>query len=127
MFAEAPMPFFRADAFVFFGATGDLAQGKIFPALAALLRAGRLDMPIVGVARSPLSIDEFRARARKSLEAAGAVDEDAWQQLCRQLRYIGGDYRNAETFERLRKELGDASHPLHYLAIPPSMFATVLE
>ena len=121
------MPAFHADAFVFFGATGDLAQSKIFPALAALVRAGRLDMPIVGVARSPLSLDEFRARARKSLDANGAVDENTWQQLSRQLRYIDGDYRKADTFTRLRKELGSASHPLHYLAIPPSMFGPVLE
>lgn len=121
------MPSFRADAFVFFGATGDLARGKIFPALAALARAGRLEMPIVGVARSPLSIDEFRERARASLEASGPVDEEAWHRLCRQLRYISGDYRDERTFAKLRAELGDAAHPLHYLAIPPSMFTPVLE
>ncbi|MCO5101148.1 MAG: glucose-6-phosphate dehydrogenase [Burkholderiaceae bacterium] len=121
------MPSFRADAFVFFGATGDLARGKIFPALAALAHSGQLDVPIVGVARSPMSIDEFRSRARSSLEAKGPVDENAWQALCRQLRYIDGDYRDPNTFAKLRKEIGDASHPLHYLAIPPSMFETVLE
>ncbi len=116
----------RADAFVFFGATGDLAYGKIFPALAALVRDRQLDMPIVGVARSPMSIEEFRKRARSSLEAKGPVDERAWQALCRLLRYLSGDYRDPDTFRRLRRELGEASHPLHYLAIPPSMFETVL-
>jgi glucose-6-phosphate 1-dehydrogenase len=121
------MPYPRADAFVFFGATGDLAYGKIFPALAALVRAGRLEMPVVGVARSPLSLDEFRARARSSLEAKGPIDERAWQALCRNLRYIDGDYHDAGTFAKLRRQIGDAAHPLHYLAIPPSMFATVLE
>lgn len=121
------MPSPQADAFVFFGATGDLAYRKIFPALAALVRAGRLEMPIVGVARSPLSIDAFRARARSSLEASGAIDEPAWQRLSRQLRYIDGDYRDAKTYSKLRGELGSAVHPLHYLAIPPSMFTAVLE
>jgi len=121
------MPSFRADAFVFFGATGDLAHKKIFPALAALVRAGRLEMPIVGVARSPLSLDDFRARARASLEASGPVDETSWQRLSSQLRYIDGNYRDEKTYAKLRAELGDAAHPLHYLAIPPSMFETVLD
>ncbi len=121
------MPSFRADAFVFFGATGDLAHKKIFPALAALVRAGRLEMPIVGVARSPLSLDDFRARARSSLEASGPVDEASWQRLSSQLRYIDGNYRDPKTYAKLRTELGDAAHPLHYLAIPPSMFETVLD
>ncbi|MCD6680903.1 MAG: glucose-6-phosphate dehydrogenase [Burkholderiaceae bacterium] len=121
------MPSFRADAFVFFGATGDLAHKKIFPALAALVRDGRLEMPIVGVARSPLSIDDFRARARASLEASGPVDEASWQRLSSRLRYIDGNYRDEKTYAKLRAELGDAAHPLHYLAIPPSMFETVLD
>ncbi len=116
----------RADAFVFFGATGDLAQGKIFPALQALVRSGRLDMPVIGVARSSMPLQAFRDRARASLESDDEFDAKSWEALCRRLRYISGDYADAETFAKLRRELGDARHPLHYLAIPPSMFETVL-
>lgn len=121
------MPSPTTDAFVFFGATGDLANKKVFPALQALTKTGQLDMPVVGVARSPMSLDAFRARARSSLEAKGPVDETSWQALCARLHYIDGDYGDANTFARLRKEIGGASHPLHYLAIPPSMFETVLK
>src|SRR3546814_5873118 len=115
-----------SDAFVFFGATGDLAYKKIFPALQAMVARGGFDMPVIGVAHSGWTVDQLRERARDSLEHNGGVDEAAFEKLSSQLRYIDGDYNDAGTFERLRKELGAAEHPLHYLAIPPSLFATVV-
>jgi glucose-6-phosphate 1-dehydrogenase len=122
------MPAPRCDALVFFGATGDLAHKKIFPALQALIRRGRLDMPIVGVAKSGWNLEQFTARAKDSLEKhGGGVDPVVFAKLCRQLRYIDGDYRNPATFTNLRQAIGSAKTPLHYLAIPPSMFATVAE
>jgi len=116
-----------SDALVFFGATGDLAYKQIFPALQALVRHGKLDVPVVGVAKSGWSVDDLRERARRSLEEHSSVDEDAFAQLVRQLHYIDGDYGDPATFDRLRGELGDARRPLHYLAIPPSLFAAVVE
>ncbi|HEY4394232.1 MAG TPA: glucose-6-phosphate dehydrogenase [Polyangia bacterium] len=118
----------HADALVFFGATGDLAYKKIFPALQAMARRGRLDFPVVGVAKSGWNLEQLVARARSSLaEHGGGVDEAAFATLVRHLRYVDGDYGDAGTFARLRGELGDARRPTHYLAIPPSMFATVAE
>jgi len=117
----------QSDAFVFFGATGDLAYKQIFPALQSLTRRGRLDMPVVGVAKSGWTVDQLRGRARASLEERGTVDEEAFARLASNLRYVDGDYKDPATFEGLRRELGGAEHPLHYLAIPPSMFATVAE
>jgi glucose-6-phosphate 1-dehydrogenase len=115
----------HADALIFFGATGDLAYKQIFPALQALVQRGRLDVPIVGVALSGWSLDQLRARARDSLEAHGGVDEDAFTRLASRLQYVDGDYQNPETYVHIRAALGAAQRPLHYLAIPPSMFATV--
>jgi glucose-6-phosphate 1-dehydrogenase len=116
-----------SDAFVFFGATGDLAYKKIFPALQALLRRGRLDMPIIGIARAGWTLAQLRERARDSLEHHGGLDPSAFAKLAAQLRYIDGDYREPATFKRLKESLGGARRPLHYLAIPPSMFATVIQ
>ncbi|QOW20981.1 glucose-6-phosphate dehydrogenase [Novilysobacter avium] len=116
-----------SDAFVFFGATGDLAYKKIFPALQAMIRSGELDMPLIGVSRGGWSLERLRQRARASLEANGGVDEDAFARLCEQLRYIDGDYSDPETFRGLKQALGSASRPIHYLAIPPSMFGTVVQ
>jgi glucose-6-phosphate 1-dehydrogenase len=116
-----------SDAFVFFGASGDLAYKKIFPALQAMVRRGDFDMPVIGMARAGWTLQQFRERARDSLEHNGGVDEDAFAKLSAQLHYIDGDYNDAATFERLRKELGAARQPLHYLAIPPDLFATVVE
>src|SRR5690606_15451019 len=115
-----------SDAFVFLGATGDLAYKKIFPALQALVARGSLDMPVIGVARAGWTVDQLRERARDSLEQNGGVDEAAFSKLASQLRYLDGDYTDPGTFERLRTELGDAARPLHYLAIPPSLFGTVV-
>jgi glucose-6-phosphate 1-dehydrogenase len=120
-------PAASSDALVFFGATGDLAYKQIFPALQSLIRHGKLDVPIVGVAKSGWRLEELRERARRSLEEHGGVDEHAFEQLVARLRYIDGDYGDPATFDQLRRELGDAKHPLHYLAIPPSLFGDVVE
>jgi glucose-6-phosphate 1-dehydrogenase len=114
-----------SDAFVFFGATGDLAYKQIFPALQSLIKRGHLDMPVIGVAKSGWTVEQLRERARASLQEHGGVDAAAFEKLAARLKYVDGDYNDASTFERLRQALGDARRPLHYLAIPPSMFATV--
>jgi glucose-6-phosphate 1-dehydrogenase len=117
-----------ADALVFFGATGDLAYKKIFPSLQGMLRRGDLNVPVIGVAKSGWSIEQLRERARASLkEYGGGVDEAAFARLSAQLQYIDGDYGDPATFTALRKALGAAKHPTHYLAIPPSLFGTVIE
>jgi len=116
-----------SDALVFFGATGDLAYKKIFPALQALIRRGELDMPIIGMGRSGWTLDKLRARARNSLQHHGGVDEQAFARLVAQLRYVEGDYGEAGTYVRLKAALGGAQHPLHYLAIPPSLFGPVVQ
>ncbi|MCC6179701.1 MAG: glucose-6-phosphate dehydrogenase [Chloroflexi bacterium] len=116
-----------SDALVFFGATGDLAYKQIFPALQALVKDGRLDVPIVGVAKAGWGLDQLRERARDSIAHDGGIDEAALAKLLSLLRYVDGDYRDPDTFQRLRAELGAAQRPLHYLAIPPSMFAVVAE
>jgi glucose-6-phosphate 1-dehydrogenase len=116
-----------SDALVFFGATGDLAYKKIFPSLQAMIRRGQLQVPVVGVAKAGWKLDQLKERVRNSLTEHGGIDEEAFAKLCGLLRYIDGDYRNASTFSALREALGSASRPIHYLAIPPSMFATVAE
>ena len=121
---SAPRP---SDALVFFGATGDLAYKQIFPALQALVRRGALSSPVVGVARSGWSLEQLRARARDSLEHHGGLDRGAFDRLSSLLRYVDGDYADAATYGRLRRELGGAERPLHYLAIPPSAFPEVIE
>jgi len=115
-----------SDAFVFFGATGDLAFKQIFPALAGLIRDEGFDLPIIGVARSG-DLDALKARARASLAASGPVDEPILARLQAQLRYVKGSDDDLATFQALRTELGQAAHPLHYLAIPPSLFAPVID
>jgi glucose-6-phosphate 1-dehydrogenase len=116
-----------ADAFVFFGATGDIAYKQVFPSLYRLVRDEGLSIPIIGVARRDWSDDDLRARARRSLEEHGAVDEAAFGTLAGLLHYVRGDYADLETYQRLRARLGEAGRPLHYLAIPPSMFPRVAE
>ncbi len=116
-----------SDALVFFGATGDLAHKMIFPALQALVRKGRLLVPIIGVAKAGWNLEQLRARARDSLEKfGGGVDETAFAKLSGLLRYVDGDYEDPGTFGQLREALGHAARPLHYLAIPPSVFGTVV-
>ena len=116
-----------ADALVFFGATGDLAYKQIFPALQAMIRRGHLDMPIVAVAKAGWGLDKLKERARDSLAHHGGVDEGAFAKLCARLSYVDGDYRDTATFAAVRAALGSAKRPLHYLAVPPSVFATVAE
>ena len=118
----------HSDAFVFFGASGDLAYKKIFPALYHMTRRGHLEMPVIGVANSPWTLEQFQARARDSLkEHVKPLDEAVVGKLLGRLRYVRGDYGDGATFETLRRELGQASHPTHYLAIPPSVFGVVVE
>jgi glucose-6-phosphate 1-dehydrogenase len=116
-----------SDALVVFGATGDLAYKKIFPALQRLVRRGRLDMPVVGVARSGWTREQFVERARASVTEHGGLDAEAFPRLAAQLRYVDGDYNDAATLVRLRAVLEHAQHPIHYLAIPPSVFPAVVE
>jgi glucose-6-phosphate 1-dehydrogenase len=118
----------HSDAFVFFGATGDLAYKKIFPSLQALIKRGNLNVPVIGVAKAGWSLDQLRARARDSLEKhGGGVDRPAWDKLSDLLRYVDGDYQDPATFQAIRKELGSAERPAHYLAIPPALFGLVVE
>jgi len=117
----------HSDALVFFGATGDLAYKKIFPALQAMVKRGHLNIPVVGVAKAGWNLDQLRARAHDSLEKHGGVDPPSFQKLCGLLRYVDGDYQDPETFSALRRELKGAHYPAHYLAIPPVLFETVVE
>ena len=110
----------HSDALVFFGATGDLAYKKIFPALQAMVKRGHLNVPVIGVAKAGWNLDQLRARARDSLEKHGGVDPAAFDKLCGLLRYVDGDYNDPATFQAIRKELGSAQRPAHYLAIPPA-------
>ncbi len=124
--ADAARPV--SDALVFFGATGDLAYKKIFPALQSMVKRGSLKVPVIGVAKSGWGIDQLRDRARASLkEFGGGVDEAAFAELSKLLNYIDGDYADPATFQKLRQALGSAKHPTHYLAIPPSLFGAVVE
>jgi glucose-6-phosphate 1-dehydrogenase len=117
----------HSDALVFFGATGDLAYKKIFPALQAMIKRGHLDVPVVGVAKDDWSLEQFRARVRDSLEKHGGVDAAAFNKLIGLLRYVDGDYADPATFQAIRRELAGAQRPAHYLAIPPLLFGTVVE
>jgi len=118
----------RSDALVFFGATGDLAAKKIFPALHALARRGQLEFPVIGVALPDGTAGGLAERARDSIERhGGGVDPKAFAALAARLRFVSGDYKDAATYRALRKELGESQHPAHYLAIPPSLFETVAD
>ena len=116
-----------SDALVFFGATGDLAYKKIFPALQTMAKRGALTVPVIGVAKAGWTLDQLRARAQESVEKYGGLDRAAFAKLVGLLRYVDGDYRDPATFEALRRELGGAKHPAHYLAIPPPLFGPVVE
>jgi len=116
-----------SDALVFFGATGDLAHKKIFPALQQLAKRNELNMPVIGVAKSGLTLDQLKKRAQDSVEHYGGLDQAAFARLSGVLQYIDGDYTDGATFRELRQKLGDARHPLHYLAIPPNLFGEVVK
>ena len=119
----------HSDALVLFGATGDLAYKQIFPALYSMARRNVLTAPVVGVAFDPWDIDKLRARAHDSIAKAsgGSVDEEVFGRLSALMNYVSGDYRSPDTFAKLKAALGSASRPLHYLAIPPSLFETVAQ
>ena len=116
-----------SDAFVFFGATGDLAYKQIFPSLQAMVKAGTLDVPVIGVAKAGWDLDQLKKRAQDSLEEHGGVHRRAFAKLKKLRHYVDGDYADPDTFTRLREELGRSRRPLHYLAIPPSLFGTVAQ
>jgi glucose-6-phosphate 1-dehydrogenase len=117
-----------SDALVFFGASGDLAYKQIFPALYAMTKHGHLDVRVIGVASSQWTVDQLRDRAKQSIQEHGGIDDHkALDDLLGRLQYIDGDYNDAATFTALKKELGDAQRPVHYLAIPPSLFPVVVE
>ena len=117
----------HSDGLVFFGATGDLAYKKIFPSLQAMVKRSTLNVPVVGVAKSGWNIDQFRARAKDSLEKHGGLDRGAFDKLIGLLRYVDGDYKDPATFSAIRRELGSSERPAHYLAIPPVLFGLVVE
>ena len=115
-----------SDALVFFGATGDLAHKKIFPALQRLAKRGQLNIPVIGVAKSGWNLDQLKQRAKDSVEHYGGLDPDGFAKLMNVLRYVDGDYADPATFQQVRGLLGNAQHPIHYLAIPPSLFGKVV-
>ena len=117
----------RSDALVFFGATGDLAYKKIFPALYSLVKRGKLDVPVIGVAKSGWTRDDLLTRAKASCDAAGGRDPKVFDKLASMMRYVDGAYEDKTTFDNLRECLGRCERPLHYLAIPPSVFGTVVK
>jgi glucose-6-phosphate 1-dehydrogenase len=116
-----------SDAFIFFGATGDLAYKKIFPALQAMAAQGGLEMPVIGLGRSPWNLDQFIARARSSVETHSTLNPEAFKSLSGRLQYISGDYNDDATFQQLQEALRGAVRPLFYLAIPPAMFPVVID
>jgi glucose-6-phosphate 1-dehydrogenase len=117
----------RSDALVFFGATGDLAYKKIFPALQSMARRGKVDFPVIGVAKSGWGLEQLVERAKKSVTEYGGLDDAAFKSLVARMRYVDGDYNDPATFSRLKAELADAKRPVHYLAIPPSLFPAVVK
>src|SRR5580692_6792938 len=114
---ETPTNNSQSDALVFFGATGDLAYKKIFPALQAMVKRGTLNVPVIGVAKAGWNLDQLKARAKDSLEKHGGLDPAAFDKLSGLLRYVDGDYGDEATFQALRKEMGAAQRPAYYLAI----------
>jgi glucose-6-phosphate 1-dehydrogenase len=117
----------HSDALVFFGATGDLAYKKIFPALQAMVKRGTLTVPVIGVAKAGWGLDQLKERAKASLTEHGGLDEGAWAKFSQLLRYVDGDYADSSTFDAVKKELAGAKAPAFYLAIPPVLFETVVE
>jgi glucose-6-phosphate 1-dehydrogenase len=117
----------KSDALVFYGATGDLAYKKIFPALHSMIKRGNLNVPIIGVARGNYDLDKLRERAKESIQDHGKYEEETFKKFCELLQFVGGDYTDPETFQRIRKALGKAKNPTHYLAIPPVLFPKIIE
>jgi glucose-6-phosphate 1-dehydrogenase len=126
--AESPQEAAPADALVLFGAMGDLAHKKIFPALYHMVRRGHLDIPVIGLARAGRTNEHLKERVRDSIQQQGNdIDQEALDKLLKLLQYVGGDYKESATFGLLKKTLGSATRPAHYLAIPPSLFTSVVE
>lgn len=117
----------KSDALVFYGATGDLAYKKIFPALHMMVKRGNLNSPIIGVARGDYDLEKLRARAKESVQKYGKYDEESFAKFCVLLKFVGGDYTDTQTFQRIREALGTAKNPTHYLAIPPVLFPKIVE
>jgi glucose-6-phosphate 1-dehydrogenase len=117
----------ESDAFVFFGATGDLAHKKIFPALYSMVHRGTLSIPIIGMARAGWTLEKLRARARESVQDSGDFEPECFAKLSAMLHYVDGDYADPETYSQLKQALGFASRRIHYLAIPPSLFGSVVQ
>jgi len=117
----------RSDTLVFFGATGDLAYKKIFSSLQAMIKRGNLNVPVIGVAKAGWNLEQFHARIKDAVEKHGGIDPAAFRKLISLVRYVDGDYKDPATFQKLRAELKDAQHPAHYLAIPPSLFESVVQ
>src|SRR3974377_2480277 len=117
----------HSDTLVFFGATGDLAYKKIFPALQAMVKRGTLNVPVIGVAREGWTLDRLKARAKDSLEHHGGLDPQAFDKLGGLLRFVSGDYNDPGMFQGLCRQIGSAQLPAFYLAIPPAAFGTVVE
>ena len=118
----------KSDALVFFGATGDLAFKKIFPAFQRMVKSGKLDVPVIGVAREGWSLERLQARAKDSVEKnGGGLDPVAFPKLMQLLRYVEGEYTTPETFQSLHQVLNSAEHPIHYMAVPPDLFETVIK
>jgi len=117
----------KSDALVFYGATGDLAYKKIFPALHLMVKRGNLNSPIIGVARGDYDLEKLRARAKESIQKYGQYDEESFGKFYNLLGFVGGDYTDTQTFIRIREALGNAKNPTHYLAIPPVLFPKIVE
>lgn len=117
----------KSDALVFYGATGDLAFKKIFPALQMMVKRGNLRVPIIGVARGDYDLEKLKGRAKESIQKHGQFDEESFQKFADLLGFVGGDYTDPETFQRIRKEIGEAKNPTHYLAIPPVLFPKIIQ
>ncbi|MSZ89217.1 MAG: glucose-6-phosphate dehydrogenase, partial [Actinobacteria bacterium] len=121
-----PIDLPRSDLLVLFGSSGDLAKKKLFPAIYRLEVRGRLDVPVIGVARDDWTDDDLRNHCRASIADAGEIwDQAAFDRLANKMTYVYGDYNDPGTFDRLKIAAGDAQHPIFHFAIPPSMFATV--
>ncbi len=116
-----------SDALVLFGATGDLANKMLYPALQALVKRDHFDMPVIGVSRSEWSDQQLREHASESVQRQHAVDPQAFEKLAGMLHYVSGDYRDPATFDKLEKALDGAKHPLYYLAIPPDTYPDVVK
>ena len=115
-----------SDALVFYGATGDLAFKKIFPALFLMIKRGHLQAPIIGVARGDYDLEKLQQRAKDSIQRYGNFEEETFAKFLQQLAFVGGDYTDPQTFLRVREALGTAKHPTHYLAIPPVLFPSII-